>query len=709
MRFLLIIPLVLLNYQLQEPEFFIKLKDGTLFSSTLGTKKLNVKTEYGDLKIGLDQIIVIKSGKNGFQIKTKKTNVLGKIVNELKLKSKYGSMSVALDDIAEIVPGKKKIFHDDNVVGYWEMDGSDEIKIHGGEIVTEDDASAIKLDLSKGDHIEIPHKAELNPEEAVTVEMRFKFKSLETSGNYINLVYKGERYHCGGQTGYFFLFWPGEKRLAPGSNTQAGQEVYINNTLDIQPEKWHHLVTAFDSKESKMKTWFDGKLLGNTTSVLDFGGSKLRTNELPIYICKENNGNKNIIWFDYVRISNKVRTDEEIKELAESGSLSGGIKPSSDKEYNALIATKDGERFSCKLDSGAISLESALGEVKVDAKAISKISFFQYRKLEIEKLHKTAKDLIPKLGSDDPVTRDTTQEELQKMGWIIAPVLEENKEHKDEEVKSRVLKLLEYFAGKKYEIKKDLIEGSGLSIKGWLKEDSIKATTKYGELHFKASDLKIAVLNNKASELKNSVTFQLNDGSIISGKLSNEKITLVTDFGKMEVDIKEILTMRFDKDEDVITTKKSVLKGKISQDEFELDGQIGKIKIKKSSIAGISSTSFKPAPEKKENEHTRMIDELIEEQETIIKFVKSDLETGQDSTRKLQRELSDKLWDFGNKLYHSFKGKGDWRKLLENAFEEMQNAINFIDGSSANPEKAINSQKKAIELLVKAKQTLQIE
>ncbi len=50
------------------------------------------------------------------------------------------------------------------------------------------------------------------------------------------------------------------------------------------------------------------------------------------------------------------------------------------------------------------------------------------------------------------------------MGWVIIPVLEENKGFKDEEIKMRIGNLLDNLRGRKYEMKKDVIEGE-MSVK----------------------------------------------------------------------------------------------------------------------------------------------------------------------------------------------------------------------------------------------------
>ncbi len=587
MRYMVLIALLAIGQQPENNEFYVKLKDGTLFSSQFELKSLAVTTDFGTLNIPLGEIKSIKASNEGFTVTTKKQKIEGKIAQKITFKTKHGVLNVKMDDVAEMVPAQKKIVHDDNVVGHWDFGGDEELKANGGQLVTEDGVSALKLDLSKGEYLEIPHKADFSQKQNVTVEIRFKFKDLNSDGNYITMLTKSERYGTGNDN-YGILFWPSNQMAQIGSYTDNGQYPYVYPKLDIRAEKWHYLAVAWDAKNGTIEAYVDGKKVASHLQA-PFNGGNLATNESSIFVCKDKFGNQNTIWFDFIRISNKTRTEEEIKELSEAGSLGSSIKSSTDKEYNTVIATKAGEKFTCKLEKEHIELESHFGDVKVDTTRIGKITFFDYRKDQIEKLHKRAKELIGKLSDEDPETREKAQDELAKMGWVVIPVLQENKDHKDEEVKSRVKKLLLQYEGKKYEIKKDLVEGKGLYLKGWVKYPVIKAKTRYGELIVSAEDMKALAFNPPEGEVEGNITISFSDGSRLGGKLSQEKIELVTDYGKMEIPLKDIISVTIGKETDEVLTRKSKSQGKIEQEEFELDSQIGKIKIKKTQISQITT------------------------------------------------------------------------------------------------------------------------
>lgn len=497
-----------------------------------------------------------------------------------------------MDNVVEIRPIKKRVFHDDHVVGFWDFGGSEDIKLNGCEYVTEDDSSAIKLDLSKGDYFEIPNKDGLNQKEAVTIEMRFKMKDLKSpSGSYIVFLIKGVNYGQGNEN-YCLLLWPSTKQIQPTAYLDNFNQIYARYRIDIQAEKWHHITTVFDPKNSKIEQFLDGKKVSHMDHYVHSGGAGLAQNDSALAICKNRGSNNNTIWFDYIRISNKVRTEEEIKEFAESGWMDSLLKPSQDREFNSVVVTKSGERYQCKL-SEALEVGTEIGDMKLDPKSISSILFFEYRKEQIEALHKKAKDLITKLGAEDPTVREKSQADLKNLGWVIIPVLEEYKDSQDEELKSRVKKLLEGYVGKKFEIGKDEIRGKGIELRGWVKLVEVRAKTRYGEVTVKAEDIKGIVFG---VDYVGNIIFLLKDRSKLSGKLLQDEIEISSEFGKVKVPVKEIVKIEIGKDVDLIVTRKSTLKGTIEQDEFELETDLGKMKIKKQVILNISTAELTKSP-----------------------------------------------------------------------------------------------------------------
>lgn len=584
--------LVISSYQPEKKDFIFRLKDGSIFKTTLDIEKLTVKTEFGKLDVEIKDIKVIKAAKDGFIVKTKKdskdSTIQGKIEQSFAVKTSHGVLNVKMEDINEIIPSKKMVFNDDSVVGFWNFSGDEDVKLDGAKYINEDSTDAVKIDLSEGNVVEIPHKDEYNSKDAMTVEIRFKLNDLPASTNYIYLIQKSKTWGAGDST-FLIALNTGEKKFFVGAYCSNNSMPHTYPVVPLEKDKWHHFTAVIDAKNKTMGAYFDGAKVDSTLST-GFGDDKLRTNDSPILIPSAGEGKHScIIWIDYMRMSNTARTEEEVKDMWESGSLGVSSKQSNDKEYNTVIVTKLSEKYTCKLDLGKIDIESSLGNVQVDKSRIGKISFFEYRKEQIEKLHKEAKERISKLGNEDPTERDKAEDELKKMGWVIMPVLEQFKEDKDEEVKLRIKKLIEA-SGKKYEISKDMLEGKGLLLRGWIANKTIRAKTRYGNIEIKAEDIKGITLNNTTETLKGLLAFKLKDNSVISGKLALDKISLTTDFGKLEVATSEIVSVVISKEEDSIVTKKSTLQGVITETVFELESQIGKIKINKDQIIEISQS-----------------------------------------------------------------------------------------------------------------------
>lgn len=585
MRYLPVFLLIFAPFQEQDAEFIIKMKDGSIIKSKFSVKDLTVKTDFGEMNIPLKEIQHVWSVKDVLVVKTAKSSIECRTDQKVDLKTKHGTMKIKMDQIAEMVLPTKKIMFDDNVVGFWDLTCEGDYKLTGGEFVTEDDKPALKLDLSKGNYIELPHKEELNPKEVVTIEMKFKVKDFGSHTNYLDLLVKGESYGTGSDS-YHVIFWPYNRQIQVGSYTDNGNIASNYGRIPIET-KWHTMTIILDSKNSRMDAYIDAKKAPLSMNHGGFNGANMKTNDSSIFICKNNRGLKNTIFFEFIRISNKARTEEEMKEYAEQWSPSFP-KKSSDNEYDSVIMTKDGEKLQCKLDSNTIDVETSFGDMKLETSKIEAIKFFEYRKEQITQLHEKAKKLVEKLGDGEPETREKAQEELKKLGWVIIPVLEENKGNEDEEIASRVKKLLESM-NKKFEVKKDFITTGGMEIRGWIKGDVIKAKTRYGNININYGDIASMVFGKDLG----SIVIELKDKSKLVGYLVQEEIEFKTDFAQIKIPIKDIVKIEITKDGDTVQTIKSTFKGTVTLSEFELDTKVGKIKISKEHIGFIFTNHYK--------------------------------------------------------------------------------------------------------------------
>lgn len=477
----------------QETNFYVKLKDGTFLKASIETNEIELRTDKELVKIDIRNLQMLKYSKDSVNIKTTKDTVTGTLVTEvIKLRTIHGTLDIKTKDIGLISTTSNVLV--DGAVGFWDFSGSEELKVNGGAFVKNDGVDAIKLDLSKGDFIEIPHNNKFSQGESVTVEMRVKLDEMKGT-SYFRLFTKpgedtGEDPNGGN---YNILLWPASGHFSIGARNEKSDYVWLFTKVNIEEKKWHHLVFTWDVKNDDIRVSLDGKTAasfktsgGNNS----FKDTKLKTNKSPIYVCKQTYEQTNTIYFDYIRIIDKVLSESEIKELYENGFLATISK---DSEFNTVVTTTNGERYVGKLIQDELPVETNSEDKKIDVKKISKISFCRFRKDDLKDLYNKAQELITQLGHDDAPKRESAQEELEKIGWLIRPVLEQNKDHKDMEIKTRIGNLLDSIKVPSNEVVIDTITLDDKILECWLKE-SIKLKTRFGDIEFKLGNLKTLVV-----------------------------------------------------------------------------------------------------------------------------------------------------------------------------------------------------------------------
>jgi hypothetical protein len=571
-------------------DFVVKLKDNTVFISKIDAQNLLLKTEYGEVTIPLNEIRYIRSSSAGFTVKTTKSSIEGRFKDGLGFKSRYGQLKVDWDHIQELVPGGKYIWSDQHVVGWWDMTPDDTLKVNGAEFVNFEGSTASKFDLTKGDTIEIAHRENLAVKSAITVEVRFRLGdiSLTSQGGFINLVSKSKGHMSNQETTFRISVHPKSRKFNISTSAEEGGVVHTSPSAAVERDVWHYFAAVIDASAKKIEAYLDGKKLDTALSGT-FGSDKIRNTEIPIILSHHNyyDVQKGTIWIDFVRVSNRARSGEEIMDLAQTGSIGGIVKPSTDKEYRTVIATKDGEMFICKLGKEVLEFESLFGKVMVDTGKVSKITLFEYRKEQIEKIHERARQLIEKLADYNPKVRIKAHEELLSMDWVVLPILNENKGHRDEEVKTRVKRLLEVLANRKYDVKKDLVSAAGKSVdlRGWVQGDFIKASTRYGDIVIGMERVTQMVFNPSIVQEQWNFTVTFSDGSKMGGRLGQDEIEFASESGNTKIALKQIVSIIMGRDEDIVSTLKGKQKGRVVQDEFELETPFGRIRVKKKDIS----------------------------------------------------------------------------------------------------------------------------
>ena len=151
------------------------------------------------------------------------------------------------------------------------------------------------------DFVEIPDHDSLDLVEALTVEMWLFLRAESVSGG--TGVTKGSTYKLG----------PRNNLQAELRVTRAEGGAAVLSNVDLPISKWVHIAGTYDSETGIGKLYIDGEL----DNEMDIGG-EIAPNDNVVWLGRGANPYLDGI-LDEVRVSNIVRTQEEIQELMEFG------------------------------------------------------------------------------------------------------------------------------------------------------------------------------------------------------------------------------------------------------------------------------------------------------------------------------------------------------------------------------------------------------
>jgi hypothetical protein len=145
------------------------------------------------------------------------------------------------------------------------------------------------------DYITVKNSPSLDPSSAITIELWMK---LNSTGNYINLVGKGE------YSQYYLRLGSAEGSVYWYVKFSDGTTKYISGSIGWKWNTWHHVVATVDTLAQVMKVYLDGvEKLGGTFA----GGKTIISTTNPLLI---SNTNTRFVkgTLDEVRISNVARS-----------------------------------------------------------------------------------------------------------------------------------------------------------------------------------------------------------------------------------------------------------------------------------------------------------------------------------------------------------------------------------------------------------------
>lgn len=151
------------------------------------------------------------------------------------------------------------------------------------------------------DFVEIADHDSLDLVEVVSVEMWLFLRAESTSGG--TGVTKGSTYKCG----------PRNNRKAELRVTRAGGAAAVLSNVDLPIAQWVHIAGTYDSVTGVGKLYIDGEL-DNEKEI----GGEIAPNDNVLWLGRGANPYLDGM-LDEVRISNVVRTQEEIQALMKFG------------------------------------------------------------------------------------------------------------------------------------------------------------------------------------------------------------------------------------------------------------------------------------------------------------------------------------------------------------------------------------------------------
>ena len=170
-----------------------------------------------------------------------------------------------------------------------------------------------------------------------------------------------------------------------------------------------------------------------------------------------------------------------------------------------------------------IHVETAYGQLAIPVAEVEMVRFAEGKRQE---LGGRIVDLITQLGHEEFDLREQAMEEIRKIGAAAVPALQKAKDSEDEEIKSRVEKLVEELEEEEDDVdeaevhtvplkgEEDEIVTRQFTARGRVLEESFTVDTKYGELVFHRKDI-VSVVFREPLIRKETFTVQ---GSMIAGQ-----------------------------------------------------------------------------------------------------------------------------------------------------------------------------------------------
>lgn len=578
---------LLLGLLLQDP-VGVTLEDGSAVLVKSASEPLVVRTEFGDLRIPISEILSL--GRKGEEcvVRTARLLLQGKFAqSEMVFETEFGRLRVPTQEIRGMSPSRSLLETDERTVVFWAFDDPRALEASGMKMsdgTAAEDAGGLRVFVRKNENGYVQGTLPSDfrfADGPFTLEVRVKVGAV-TRG-YATLLACNEEANSHHRD-FWFLAQAGGQLYFDSGNAQRTN--FISQTgVVMNLREWNYVALVHDPKEGELRYYVNGARVHTDKRPLTFA-----TSGGPLFLGPGSAGKAYFSCperFQFARVTRGVRTDEEIAEWQKM--LENDPTVASVRSPGRGLALRDQSFLRCVAPAliGA-RFKTRFGTLELREKTRGRIDIYPFREKDLEKLRSEIDRLIDALSSRSIDEREEAQRQLLRIGAPAYAPLVKAKETSDPEVAGRVEAILKQLvdSGVARQPVCDVLRMGRTVLHGWLELDEIEVQSKYGNGRANLKNVRRIVLSEPERSAAGPV-LRLRSGESVEADLSEVVLQLETEFGSLRVPCREVVFLRYQEDRKhwVIKTEKATLTGRIAGEKVPLSTPVGPVLVPPSDFA----------------------------------------------------------------------------------------------------------------------------
>lgn len=583
--------LALLFLWSQDESGFVTLADGSRFAARLRNEPIVLRTQYGDLTIPLKEVRSIRLKDGEHQVRTVRLAVVGKLTaEEFSFDTDFGKIKVPAREIASLHVGRGGApASDDRTAAFWSFDDPDAIDAVSDRPVTmvdaavTDESGGFKAFVRKNENSyaqgSLPDGYRLS-DGPFTLEVRVKVGAMTRS--YATLLAVNEEGNAYNRDFWFLVQNGGQLYFDSGDATTTHFVSQTAAVVDLN--QWTYIALVYDPAAPEIRHYVNGKKVHT-----DSGTKKFHKSSGPLFLGPGGAGKAFFSCperFQFARVSKAALSDEEISDWqkrleGETGFFRGSAARG--------VAFRNGGFLKAEVPAlGQAKFRTRFGVLEVKSDLRGRIDLYPLREKEIEALQPEIARLIEDLADPSIVKREEAQKSILELGGAALSLLRNAKNSTDPEVQARVQALLDKFeqSGVTRRPIHDQLRLGRTVLHGWLEISEIEAVSKYGTFRFNLRSVGSISLAEPDPAAAGPL-IRLRSGETVEGDPRGSTISLETEFGILQVPLKDVLSFKYDDatKQWTVKTEKATLTGTVTGDKITLATPAGPIAVPLSETA----------------------------------------------------------------------------------------------------------------------------